>query len=108
MQNSYNFHKDSNLVKRDLFARTQHINSLTKEFEKIMLLPQERRQIWVEENESFLNQMFDILTDDSVLAFDGVELDSQGMELSIEFVSNLRTVMTMLKTIMGEARHLES
>ncbi|MEN8253620.1 MAG: hypothetical protein ABFQ62_04565 [Patescibacteria group bacterium] len=107
MQNSQDFKDRNNLIKRELFARAQHANSLSKEFEKIMLLPKIKRQKWVEENESFLGQMFDTFTDDSMMALDGVELDNQGMELSMEFISKLRVTMTMLKTIMGESKRLE-
>ena len=108
MHNSYKNIKRNSSVKRDLFVRTQQIDSLSKEFKKIMLLPSSQRKKWVAENELFLSQIFDTLSDDSVLALDGVELDTQGMELSVEFVTKLRTIMTILKSIMKEGRRLES
>ncbi len=93
------------LVKQELFVRTHYIEGLTKEFEKVSLLPSKKRIEWVEENEQLLSNVLDKLMFDSDLAMDGMKLDTQTMALSADFVTKLRQAAVLMKQIVrGNSR----
>ena len=82
-------------VKQLLFARTQEINSLEKELEKIVLLPKKKRVAW-----------FADFMDDSMVALDGLQLDPQTAQLSTEYVTKLRDVMNVMNAIVKRRQQL--
>lgn len=94
-------------VKVELFSRIHHIEGLAKQFERIMLMSKAQRQVWLEENQDFLQDMLDRFVSESFLALDGVELDEQGIQLSIEFVTKLRDVMNMIQSILFGGKRLK-
>lgn len=97
-----------NELKKKLFIKMHHVESLSLEFEKIMLLPKQKRDAWVEENEGFLSDMLDAFMQDSMMALDGMELDQETMRLSVDFVTKLREVMSIVRSIVREKGDLEA
>ena len=93
-------------VKQLLFARTQEINSLEKELEKIVLLPKKKRVAWLTEDEQFISSMFADFMDDSMVALDGLQLDPQTAQLSTEYVTKLRDVMNVMNAIVKRRQQL--
>lgn len=94
-------------VKVELFSRIHHIDGLAREFERIMLMSKVQREKWLDENQRFLQDMLDQFVSESFLALDGVELDEEGIQLSIEFVTKLRDVMNMIQSILFGGKRLK-
>ena len=94
-------------VKVELFSRIHHIEGLGRQFERVMMMSKPQRQTWLDENQGLLQDMLDRFVSESFLALDGVELDEQGIQLSIEFVTKLRDVMNMVQSILYGSKRLK-
>jgi len=108
------FYQDSPLsvlsdssAKVQLFSRIHHVDGLIQQFERITLMTKSQRSAWVSENKKFLQNIFDHFVSDSFKILDGVELDEEGIQLSIEFVTKLRDVMNMVQNILFEGKRLK-
>ncbi len=91
-----------------LFAKNRELQQIAEEFRKITLLPKEKRQEWVDKNSFFFEELMDAFMQDSMMALDGIEFDSQSKALSVELVSNLRDAMSSLRVIMHDRQTMRS
>lgn len=95
-------------VKFNLFVKTHEIKQLDTSLRHVLLLPAKDRQIWLDEHEEFVNNLLDGFVNDSTLALDGLQLDTEALQLSIDFVTSLRDVMNTLRGILNDAHSLSS
>lgn len=95
-------------VKFELYVKTHEIKQIGLSLEQIMLLPKKQRHAWVQDHETLVNEMLDNFLQDSALALDGLQLDGEAVQLSIEYVTALRDTMNTLRGILDEARSLAS
>lgn len=102
------FELSANTLKTDLFTKITQLQRLTDELEHVMLLPKEKREDWIEENESLLGQFMDDMSDDSSLALEGMEGDDTEIELTVEFITQLRDVANMVQSILHGRRRMRS
>lgn len=75
---------------------------------QVVIMPRAERLKWLMEHQDFVNDILDSYIADSVLALDGLQLDSEGMRLAIEFVTELRDVMNVLRSIIDSTRTITS
>lgn len=87
-------------LKSDLFVKINQIRSMLDELEKVILLPKKKKENWISQNYAFLQEMMDEYLDDSELVFEGITLDNQSRELAVEYVTNLRDMITIMKSIL--------
>ena len=87
-------------LKSDLFLKINQIKGMLDELEKVMLLPKKKKDKWVNQNYAFLQELMDEYLDDSEMVFEGITLDSQSRELAVEYVTNLRDMITIMKSIL--------
>ena len=97
-----------NWIKQELFVRTHYVEGLAREFEKVRLLPTRKKRLWIKENEQLLDGVLDGLVFDSDLAVDGVTLDEQAAEMSVDFVTKLKKTALLMKQIMRENDKLKN
>lgn len=95
-------------LKFGLYIKTHEMKSLENSLQQVVLMPRNRRQEWLTEHQDFVNDLLDGFVADSVVALDGLNLDTEAMELATEFVTRLRDVMNMLRSIIESSRTLES
>lgn len=95
-------------LKFGLYVKTHEMKSLEETLQHVVVLSRSERQEWLLEHQDYVNDLLDSFISDSVLALDGLHLDSEAMELSIEFVTSLRDVMNMLRTIIDSTQTLSS
>lgn len=100
------FEKKFNL-KTDLFTKTIKVQKLNQELERVLLLSPANRQKWMDDNEPFLTQMMEELTQDSGVVLEGIDGDVQEMNLSVEYVSSLRDAMSTLSSLLYGKDFLE-
>ena len=74
----------------------------------VMLLPHDQRTEWLENNEDMINDMLETFVNDSALALDGLQLDPEALQLSMEYVTSLRDLMTTMRSILDDSRKLNS
>jgi len=95
-------------LKINLFSRSYQVRKLVEEFQKIALMPEKNRQVWLDENGDFVNQLLDNFADDSMMILDGLQLDEEGMNLSMEYISELRDAMNTIREVIFEEARLRS
>ncbi len=95
-------------LKFGLYLKIREMTSFEASLRQAVLLPRQQRQKWLMEQEDFVNELLDSFIADSALALDGLHLDSEAMALSIEFVTKLRDVMNMLKSIIDSTKMVTS
>lgn len=95
-------------LKFGLFVKTHEMRSLEESLRQVVVMPRAERMKWLMEHQDFVNDILDSYIADSVLALDGLQLDSEGMRLAIEFVTELRDVMNVLRSIIDSTRSFSS
>ncbi len=80
--------------------KINQIRGMLDELEKVMLLPKKKKDKWVTQNYAFLQELMDEYLDDSEMVFEGITLDTQSRELAVEYVTNLRDMITIMKSIL--------
>lgn len=95
-------------VKFGLYVKTHEIKQLEESLRQVMLLPKKDQMAWLEEHETFVSNLLDSFVTDSTLALDGLQLDSEALQLSIEFVTVLRDVMNTIRSLFSDRTTLMS
>lgn len=97
-----------NTVKFGLYVKTHAMKQLEESLKQILLLPKAERETWVLDHEEWVNSVLDNFVQDSTLALNGLQLDQEATDLSIEYVTKLRDVMNTIRGILDEAKSLNS
>lgn len=95
-------------LKFDLYVKSKEISQIVGSLKYVMLLPATERKKWISTNESMMMELMDSFIDDSVLAMDGLQLDQESMNLSVELVTNMRDAMNMINNIFSGRKKLKS
>jgi hypothetical protein len=95
-------------VKFGLYVKTHEIRQIEQSLRQIMLLPKTRQRKWLTDHEAHLSELLDSFVSDSTLALDGLQLDGEALELSIEFVTVLRDVMNTIRSLFSDRTNLTS
>lgn len=95
-------------VKFGLYVKTHEIRQLEHSLTQVMLLPKKDQMDWLEEHEVFVSNLLDSFVSDSTLALDGLQLDSEALQLSIEYVTVLRDVMNTIRSLFSDRTSLMS
>lgn len=95
-------------VKFSLYVKAHEIKQLDASLRQVLLMSNRDRQTWLNEHEEFVNELLETFVNDSTLALDGLQLDTEALQLSIDFVTNLRDVMNTLRGILNDAHSMSS
>ena len=95
-------------IKFGLFVKNQEIHQIEASLRHVTLMSNRDKQLWLSEHETFVNDLLDNFVEDSTLALDGLQLDGEALQLSIEFVSGLRNVMNTIRSLFNDNYHLPS
>lgn len=90
----------SGSLKTDLFIRINHMDKMSVELRKVLALNLTARKKWSKQNGKFLRQVMDEFLQDSTIALEAVDGDDQAMSLSVEYVSKLRDVMSIITNLL--------
>lgn len=89
-------------VKFSLYVKTQEIKQIAENLERVLLMPRKERVSWVQEHQDMVQELLDSFVNDSVLALDGLQLDSEAMKLSVDFITNLRDAINTVQGILRD------
>jgi hypothetical protein len=95
-------------AKFNLYLKAHELKEVSKILEQVMLLPQDQRTAWVEENGEILSEAVDIFVQDSNLTLEEVTMDTETLELSKELVLSLRDTMDIIQGILFDRQKLSS
>jgi hypothetical protein len=99
---------DTTSLKTDLFTKTHQLHQLVDELEQIMIMPAPQRHQWANENQDQINDFMDQLAEESSMALSGLDGDEIEMKLSMEYVSELRLVTDLVRSILFDRKRLKS
>ncbi len=99
---------NSAAVKFGLYVKTHEIKQIDQSLRHILLLPKKAQRQWLTDHEEYVTDLLDSFVSDSTLALDGLQLDGEALELSIEFVTVLRDVMNTIRGLFIEKDTISS
>lgn len=91
--------QDSAAIKFDLFVKLRELRQVSEGLRAVLALPEREKQAWIEDNEEFLSEMIEAFLQETMTGLDGLALDSEGLELSVELVSVMRDAMAMVQSM---------
>lgn len=86
-------------TKFDLYVQSRKVKQITLALDHFSQHLTDERSSWLLEDREFVGQLVDELLDDSLLALDGIQLDSEGVELSVGLISEVRKALTIVEQI---------
>jgi len=98
----------SEQVKFDLYLKSREIKQISQLLQKTLPLQKAQRQQWIEENEDFINQLLNSFMDDSMMVLDGIKMDTETMELSVNLISDLRDAVTIIQNLLHDGDKYQS
>lgn len=95
-------------TKFNLYLKTRELKEVSKVLEQVLMMPQDQRASWVEENGEMLSDAVDTFVQDSNLTLEEVTMDTETLELSKELVLSLRDTMDIIQGILFDRQKLSS
>jgi len=95
-------------VQFELHLKIREMEQLAGFFQRKMLLPKKKRLIWVKKNDQYLQKLLDSIIGDIGLVLEGIKLDQETLQLSIECMSHLKGLMNTIHSIVHSPNKLES
>lgn len=96
--------QEKNAIKFDIYVKLRELKQIGEGFKQLSGLPETDRISWLTEHESFLSEMMDSFLNETMGTIDGVALDSETLELSVELVSTMRDTMNIMHHVMDNPR----
>lgn len=91
---------DTNPLHFDLFVKTRRFNELQKSLQQVLELSLPQRRRWVREHQAFLAELMDNVVESATETLDGVQIDQDGLQPTVGFVSVMRDTMDMVRVIL--------
>jgi len=95
---------DPAVVKFDLYLRLREVRAISAQLEKITRKDDSKRQEFVKENRIFLESLMGLMVQDSNLSLEGIRLDQEAAELSMQLAIDLRQTLAMINHLFYEAK----
>jgi len=93
-------------AKFNLFLKAREMRQVEKVLEQILILPEQSRRRWVEENGEMMSAAFESFIEDSNQTLEEMNLDLESLELSKELVTALRDTTNIVQGILSEKQKL--
>jgi hypothetical protein len=86
-------------LKVSLFTRIQEMRSTLNSLAAVVEQPTSQKQLWLKENEDFLQRILDKVTQDDPIQFEDPNMDSDMMKLLVEYTTVLHDLVTVIQSI---------
>jgi hypothetical protein len=93
---------DPAAVKFDLYLRLREVKQISQQLEKIAKKSELERSTFVEENKIFLESLMNLMLQDSNLSLEGIRLDQEAAELSMQLAMDIRQTLSMINHLFYE------
>ncbi len=90
-------------IKFNLFIQSRRVGQFHQALKKIKNKSQNYQTSWVFNHPELLDEMLNDMLDDSLLMLDGLELDSETVDLSLQLVKNIRQSLDCVYQLLDEA-----
>lgn len=95
-------------VKFNLFVQLREMQDIARHLEKIMSLAGHQRETFIKENRPYLESLMPKLVENSNLSLEGMQLDAEAAQLSMQLAVQLRKSLSMINALFYGLEGLES
>lgn len=100
--------EDSANFKFNLFLRVREMKAITFNLEKLMLKNKAERELFVAENRTLIDSLMKTFVDDSNLSLEGMQLDQESAQLSLQLAMDLRKSISLINALFYGVEGLRS
>jgi uncharacterized protein YhdP len=94
------FEQRNEEIKFDLFVQTRRVKQIYQALTSLLRQSfNSQQEDWLIDNKEIVDQLLDDLLDDSLLVLDGVQMDDESKNLSVELMTNIRETVTIINTL---------
>lgn len=95
--------EDSNSrVKFDLFVQLRKVKQITQALDRALLENQAQERLWLAQNQNLIDTFLSDLLDNSMLVLDGVQLDDESIDLSLDLMHDIRLTLDLMQKVIYE------
>lgn len=91
-------------TKFDLFVQSRRVRQITLALDVFIQNMNKSQPTWLIDNQDLVDGFLEELMNDSMLVLDGVELDAEGMELSMSLMDDIRRALSTVEQMIGGGR----
>ncbi len=100
--NLFELNENSSQVKFELFVQLRKVRQITQALDQAILKNQNQERHWLAENQELIDEFLSDLLDDSMLVLDGVQLDDEGIDLSLDLMHDIRLTLDLMQKVIYE------
>jgi hypothetical protein len=86
-------------LKFNLYLKSREMREIVLNLEKIMLKKKAEREVFVTENRVFVDSLMKTLVDDSNLTLEGMQMDQESVQLSMQLATDVRKSMSLINAL---------
>ncbi len=95
-------------VKFDLYVQLRKVKQITQALNQAALDQQVFEKEWLIQNQDVIESLLNDLLDDSLLVLDGVQLDAEGIDLSLNLMNDIDLTLNLVQRLVNEEESLEN
>lgn len=99
---------DEESLKFNLFVRLREMEEIAAQLERIMVMSTAKREAFVNEYRNDLESLLPKLVENSNLSLEGIQLDPEAANLSMQLAMNLRKSLSIINALFSGVEGLES
>lgn len=89
-------------TKFDLYVQSRKVKQIVSSLERFLSELQRTHPNWLANNQEFMTFLLDELLNDSLLVLDGMELDAEGIRMSLSLMSDIRQALSVVEQLASE------
>jgi len=86
-------------TKFDLYVQSRKVKQIAHALDQFTRTTAVNDSKWLLADQNFISQLIDELLDDSLLVLDGVQLDSESVEMSVSLMSDIKRALSVVEQI---------
>ncbi len=91
-------------TKFDLYVQSRRVRQITLALDAFIQNVSKTQPTWLIDNQDLVDGFLEELMNDSMLVLDGIELDAEGMELSVSLMSDIHRALSTVEQVIGGGR----
>jgi hypothetical protein len=95
-------------VKFDLYVQLRKIKQITQTLSQALVSRQTFEKDWLMQNQDLIESLLNDLLDDSLLVLDGVQLDAEGIDLSLNLMNDIDLTLNLMQRLVSNEESLEN
>ncbi len=103
----YSDHITHTPLKLSLFSRAHEAQQVIEQLTKVTQLPLSKQHEWLDDHESFLQDLLEKHTQQSPLEFDDMEMDTEMMSLMKEYTTSSTQMMTTIQYLFSSRERIK-